>query len=166
MDAFLGEVRAFGFGLIPRGWQPCNGQLLSLNSNQALFSLLSNRYGGDGVSTFGLPDLRGRAVLGFNGVFPLGQSSGTDTVSLISDQMPAHNHPAFGSTTVVSTGTPGAAVMLGTFSSTQNYAAAASAAPLNNAALTNSGAGQGHENRQPLLALNVCICTQGVFPSR
>lgn len=174
MDAFLGELRTFGFGFIPKGWATCNGQLLAINSNQALFSLLGTTYGGNGQTTFGLPDLRGRVAIGFGTLasgpnYTQGQVAGSERVSLTVAQLPAHTHLAFGSTTPVSTGNPGSGVMLGTFPGTQsNYAATAIAGTtaLNAAAVANVGSGQTHENRQPLLTLNVCIATQGIFPSR
>lgn len=167
-DPYIGELRAFPFNFSPKGWAPCNGQLLAINQNQALFALLGVTYGGDGRTTFALPDLRGRTPVGAGNGYTFGQVAGAELLPLNLSQMPAHVHQAFGSTTSVSTGSPGSGVMLGTFDATQNYVTttATGSPALSGLAVSYAGAGQGHENRQPLLALNVCIALVGIYPPR
>jgi microcystin-dependent protein len=175
MDAFLGEIRLMGFPFAPKGWAYCQGQLLSVPQNAALFSLLGTTYGGDGRTTFGLPDLRGRVIIGA-GTGPglsshsIGQQGGQESVTLTLDQAPAHGHsfsgtiqtgggaefnspannfPAEGSATQFASGTPTVPLALGTL--------VGQLSPVG---------GQAHENRQPTLVLNYAIATQGYFPSR
>lgn len=179
---FLGEIRAFGGNFAPRGWALCDGQLLPINQNDALFSILGTIYGGDGRTTFGLPDLRGRAAL-HAGQGPglsnrrQGERAGSEAVTLNSTELPGHNHPA--SVTIHCNNTVNApdsidpeGKYLGDVPGTANnhlYADAPETgkymAPqsLN---LPNTGNSQPHNNMQPYLAINYCIALQGMYPSR
>ena len=167
-----------GFGLIPRGWMACQGQLLPIAQNQALFSLLGTTYGGNGVQTFALPDLRGRAILGVGQGPGLsntvqGQVSGSESVTLQLAQMPAHTHTVTGTLQGASgpdTNSPINAYPAlpddgGTPFSTGAPNANLAAASVTGTA-ANAGGSQPHENRQPLMAMNYCIAVQGIFPSR
>lgn len=165
MEPFLGEIRAFAFDRIPRGWMLCNGSLLQVNTNQALFTLLGTRYGGNGVTTFGLPDLRGRAPLGYGGNVPLGLVDGSETVTLTPNQMPRHTHQVMVSNTVATTNAPSGNVMaeaansLAAYGSPTNFFMAA-------AAVERMGGNQAHQNMQPSLVISWCIASSGIFPSR
>jgi microcystin-dependent protein len=177
MEPFLGEIRLMGCSYAPKGWALCNGQLLPINANQALFSLLGTTYGGNGVQNFGLPDLRGRVALGFGqgpdlANYALGQTGGTESVGLTVAQMPAHLHPLSGTIKVAdspSQSSPATGYPADSGSTTQ-YSTSASNTTLNGASLGGisdaMGSNQPHENRQPVLALNYCIATSGLYPSR
>lgn len=163
-EPYLGEVRLFGFGYAPRGWAQCNGQILPIAQNQALFSILGTTYGGNGQTTFALPDLRGRApVYSGNGIV-LGQSAGEETHTLIQSEMPMHNHLISGSSDA-----PSKPAVAGALWATQTANAYAQGNPdtiFKAAAISNAGGSQAHENRQPYLSLNFCIALTGIFPSR
>ena len=142
----------------------CNGQILPINQNQALFSILGTTYGGNGQSTFALPDLRGRIPFHTGNGFTLGQSGGEEAHTLISSEMPSHTHlPAASSGTAPDQGTPVANLWVA--QTTDLYAATANNV-MNPAAITTVGGGQPHENRPPFLVLNFCIALLGIFPSR
>lgn len=176
-DYFIGEIRAFAFGstYVPRGWVQCNGQLLSVQQNQALFALLSNQYGGDGRNTFGVPDLRARVVVG-SGVSPSGnpyqqsKSGGLETVALTGPQMPAHNHAMVVSTASATKQGPGVAgdrlLATDTPANVPIWSPAATLTPLASNALLNTGGSAPHSNMQPFGVLNFCISTTGIWPSR
>ncbi len=162
-EPFLSEIRIFGFNFPPRGWAQCDGQILPINQNQSLYSLLGTTYGGDGRVTFGLPDLRGRTPVHETDGFPLGTKAGVEAVALTSAQIPTHNHAweaatANGDTPIPTDARPAAF--------NNGYRDASGLVDLHPAALTSAGAGQLHENMQPYLALNCCIALQGLFPSR
>lgn len=180
MDAFLGEIRLFGWGWVPRNWAQCNGALLSIAQNTALFSVIGTAYGGDGRTSFGLPNLKGTVAVGA-GQGPglqswmLGQTKGADTVTLTAQQLPAHAHTMYGRPTPIgqTLDTPSADTMLGRLGTSPNmarlgyYAAETPTAETKMAAqmLGNSnGGGQPHENRQPFLAMYYCICVNGIYP--
>jgi microcystin-dependent protein len=177
-EPFLGEIRAFSFQFAPRGWQQCNGQLLSISQFNALFALLGTTYGGNGTSTFGLPDLRGRIALSagnssFGAPFVLGQVSGEESHTLLTTEIPAHTHTvtAAANGTANATNVPGNTVVPGSGSSTGAGTPAVSIyapGPTNTTMLPLLPAGnnQGHENRMPLLVMNYCIAMAGIFPSR
>ena len=164
---FIGEIKIFSFDYPPRGWAACSGQLLQINQNQALFSILGTTYGGDGRTTFGLPDLRGRAPIHFGtpdygGSVALGQRGGEEFHTLLQNEMPSHSHTPAGSNAAPSVSTP-----VGGFwaQAAGGYSTAASGAMAANA-IGISGGSQGHENRSPYLALTVCIALTGIFPPR
>lgn len=165
---FIGEIQLFSFGFAPRGWAFCAGQLLPINQNQALFSLLGTAFGGNGTTTFALPDLRGRAPLHWgNGPglpsVVLGERAGAESVTLTQSEMPAHNHIASASSAAPTVGAPtGNAWATGGLTAYGNPPNS----PMAATALANAGGSQPHSNIQPSLALNFCIALQGIFPSR
>lgn len=183
-DNFVGELRVFSFGGIPRNWLPCNGQLLRIQEYQALYALIRTTFGGDGKSTFALPDLRGRVAVGTGQapdsgtVFQLGKTGGAETVTLTPAQTPPHVHAVIASTSTtttsqapagnyigVATPTP-AAQPFNLYGPTPTSPTDANWVPLHSATITPSGGGGAHENRQPVLALQICIATLGLWPSR
>lgn len=166
MDPFLGETRAFAFGITPKGWAPCDGRLLSVQQNQALFSLLGVAYGGNGTTNFALPDLRGRAPLGYGSSVAIGAQSGSETATLTAAEVPAHTHAVYASTAAASTAAPSTASLATLPPSVSAYAVPSGSAALAAGAVATSGANQAHENMQPSLAVNWCIATSGIFPSR
>lgn len=168
-EAYIGNVRIFSFSFAPKGWAMCNGQLLQINQNQALFALLGTNYGGDGRTTFALPDLRGRAPLHFgNGpglsTYMQGESTGAETVTLGVTQLPEHAHTLKVSANAASTPAPGGNVLA--TPATKMFATASNTVAMNSAAIASAGSSQPHENRQPYLTLNFCIALNGIFPSR
>ncbi len=171
-SAYIGEVRNFAFTYAPKNWAQCNGQLLSVNQNQALFAILGTTYGGNGSTTFALPNFQGRvpvhAGTSAGTGYALGQQGGSATVGLSGSQVAAHNHIANGSTLAPNTNAPGNGVLPGTLSSGTGYFTTDGSQPstMSPNALANAGAGQSHENRQPYLVVNACICIAGLFPSR
>lgn len=169
---YLGDIMMFGGNFAPEGWALCNGQLMSIMQNQALFSILGTTYGGDGVTTFGLPDLRGRLPISLGqgpglSNYPEGQASGSETVTLLSMQIPAHNHPLNANNDKGDISNPTSAfsaVVLDSKNSLSNgYAASANSAMDASGA---SGGNQPHNNMQPYLCVNFCIALEGAFPSR
>lgn len=177
-EPFLGEVRLLPYTFPPKGWALCNGQLLPIASNTALFSILGTMYGGNGTTNFALPNLPGCVVVGAGAGPGLqnwdpGMSEGSDNVTLIATEMPAHNHTLSGLDVVGTTGAPSADAYLGQDrrGGTGNVDFLAPSATtvdtsMDPQALTVSGGSQAHENRQPFLALNFCIAMQGIFPPR
>ena len=176
---FLGQIEAFAFNFPPKGWAFCAGQLLPINQNQALFSLLGTFYGGDGVSNFALPDLRGRVANAFGqgqGLQPynVGQKGGEEFHTLILNEMAAGGHThavtARNNGTTGGTNVPSDAVTLGAGYSSQTGSPAvniySSAAPTIAMGSLGQAGGQPHENRMPFLGLNYCIALQGIYPSR
>lgn len=166
MEPFLGEIRAFAFGRVPNGWLPCDGRLLQVQQNQALFALLYNRYGGDGKTTFALPDLRGRTPLCYGPSMAMGLKEGTETVTLTSAQVPPHTHAVLATSTTAATSSP-AGGALATLPAGTNAYAAPGTTTFNTAAVSTSGASAPHQNMQPSLAVNWCIATSNaLFPPR
>lgn len=165
MEPFLGEIRAFAFGQVPRGWLLCNGAILPINTNQALFALLGTKYGGNGSTTFGLPDLRGRTPIGYGGGVVLGWIDGTENVTLTPSQMPQHTHQLLSSAAVATTNVPGGNVMAEAANGLSAYGAPTDSF-MAAAAVDISGGSQPHQNMQPSLVINWCIASSGIFPSR
>lgn len=163
---FLGEIRNFSFTVIPKNWLPCNGQLLSIQQNQALFSLLGTAYGGNGSTTFGLPNLQGRVPLDSTNGTTVGTSSGEAAHTLATTEMPVHIHTATGSTVAVSTGTPGTGVLPGLFGSNNYTTTNTSLSPMSGNTVSGAGGNQPHNNVQPTTVTSLCIAIQGIFPSR
>lgn len=161
-EPFLAEVRMVGFTFAPRGWALCDGQLLPINQNQALFSLLGTIYGGDGRTTFGLPDLRGRTPIHFGNGFTQGQRVGEEAHTLDVTEMPAHSHAVQASNLPANRETP----TVWTASRLDPYTSADSDSQMNPASIANTGGSQAHSNMQPFLAINFVLALQGVFPSR
>lgn len=162
-EPFLSELRLFSFNFPPKGWAYCAGQLLPINQNQALFSLLGTTYGGNGQTTFALPDLRHRTPVHIHDTPEMGERAGEDAHALLLGELPQHTHAAQGSSANAdSFGAPGNVLA----SSSTRYGAAAGLTSLHPTSVTNVGGGQAHENRQPFLILNWCIALQGIFPSR
>lgn len=164
---FIGEIRPFGFSFPPKGWAACNGQLLAINQNQALFSILGTQYGGNGQTTFALPDLRGRMPVHTGNSIVIGEAGGAEAVTLGTSQMPGHGHSVMASANVENATSPsgnvlGAKSRLGP----PAYAAANNLTPLAPGAVSLAGQSQAHDNTQPSLVLNFCIALFGVFPSR
>lgn len=161
-DFFLGEIRAFAFDRIPRDWLPCQGQTLPISQNAALFSLLGTAYGGDGRTTFMLPDLRGQVPMCIGPDNPRGAAGGSATHALIAKEIPAHTHQA-----VASTNTPSQTSPAGnTWAALSSEYAATANSEMASQALGAGGASQPHNNMQPYLAINLCIATAGIYPSR
>ena len=172
-NPFVAEIRAFPFNFAPKGWAFCDGQLLPISQNTALFSLLGTTYGGDGKSTFALPNLQGDVPIGVGqgpGLSPyfLGQSSGSDTVTLITSEMPTHNHvvqwdssnnPSVGSPVNAGLGTKAAIT-------TMYQNTSSNLQPMSPSAIPIAGGSLPHNNMMPYLTLNFCIALQGVFPPR
>jgi microcystin-dependent protein len=159
----------FAGNFAPRGWALCDGQLLAISQNDALFSLFGTNYGGDGRTTFGLPDLRGRVPLHMGsgpGLSPrtIGAKSGSESVTLVTTQLPSHTHPLQGSTDSATTPDPSGNVFAR--SSGDAYGSEFSASNMSPAAVGNSGGSQAHSNMQPWLAINFILALVGVFPSR
>lgn len=171
-DPFVAEIRAVGFNFAPRGWATCNGQLLSISQNTALFSLVGTTYGGNGTSTFGLPNLQGSAVMHQGqgpGLSPhsIGEVGGQATVTLTQAQMPQHTHSLLAASAIGSSTSPSNAAFAVGANGTPMYTPASNVSGNMSAqALSTSGSGQAHNNRQPYLALNFVIALQGIFPAR
>ncbi|PYS89453.1 MAG: phage tail protein [Acidobacteria bacterium] len=162
-EPFLSEIRIFSFNFAPKSWAMCNGQLLPINQNQALFSLLGTTYGGNGQTTFALPDLRGSIPIHVGDSHTLGEKAGEAIHTLTQSEMPQHLH--FFNGLSDNGDTPIAAADL--LASANNlYGAPQSLTTLLPATVTNVGGSQPHENRQPYLTLNFCIALQGIFPSQ
>ena len=162
-EPFLSEIRIMSFGYAPKSWAMCNGQLLPINQNQALFSLLGTTFGGDGRVNFALPDLRARVPIGVGNSHTLGEKGGEPAHTLNSSEMTQHTHQLNctnnDGTTDVATGNVYATAGGDAYGGFQNPQA------MNPAAVGNTGGSQAHQNQQPFLALTFCIALQGIFPS-
>ncbi|MFN7117491.1 MAG: phage tail protein [Saprospiraceae bacterium] len=167
-EPFLSEIKIMSFNFPPKGWAFCNGQVLPINQNQALFSLLGTTYGGNGQTTFGLPNLRGRTPIHFGNGHTLGEAAGSTAVTINIQQMPAHNH-FFNTVNTSTNGVPaaststylGQSVPADAYQTTPTNLVTASAE-----SITNTGGSQPHNNMMPYLVLNFCIALQGIFPSQ
>ena len=163
-EPFLSEIRMFSFNFPPKGWAFCNGQLLPINQNQALFSLLGTTYGGNGQTTFALPNLQGRVPVHTGNGHTLGESAGQSAVTITQLQLPAHTHALVGTSEVGTAAVPGG--RRPATSGATIYGDPASPVPFEPSSVTNVGGSQAHENRMPSLVLNFCIALQGIFPSQ
>jgi microcystin-dependent protein len=164
MEPFIGEIRLVAFNFAPKGWAICAGQLLPINQNQALFALLGTTYGGDGRTTFALPDLRGRVPVGAGqppagSDYQLGATGGEETVALKTRQLPSHGHAVHASSAAGTTKSPATAYPArgGAYSAGHDVRMKA-------AMIGRTGGGESHENRPPYLSLNYVIALQGIFP--
>jgi microcystin-dependent protein len=173
MDPFVAEIRIFPFNFAPKGWAWCDGQLLPLSQNTALFSLLGTTYGGDGKSTFALPDLQGRSPMhpgqgpGLS-LHDLGETGGSETVSLLESEIPAHSHALMASTEDGTQGSLTAGITIANSVGGALYQTVTNTnlTPMNPSALAPAGGDQPHNNMQPYLTFYFCIALQGVFPPR
>lgn len=165
-DPFIGELKIFGGNFAPVGWMTCAGQLLPISEYDALFQLIGTTYGGDGVTTFALPDLRGRAAVHQGASHVLGQAAGSEAVTLSATQIPAHTHAALGSNAAASASAPSANVLGRTSAADQVlYGAPDDLAPMAGA-VGYAGGGLPHDNMQPSLAIHWIIAVEGIFPSQ
>jgi len=170
-EPFLAEIHIFGFNFPPRGWATCDGQVLPINQNQSLYSLLGTTYGGDGRTTFALPDLRGRTPLHVgNSTTPgsvnhsQGQKSGEETHILTPSEMPGHDHSVAANAASATSDEPQG--NLPARAGFDAYGGATALGAFGTETVNDTGGGQGHDNMQPWLAVNFCIALQGIFPSR
>lgn len=165
-EPFLAEVRIFSFGFPPKGWAMCNGQLLPINQNQALFSLLGTTYGGDGRVNFALPDLRGRSPLHFGNYFTQGERAGEESHTVIVSEIPQHSHDVLiaNSTGTSFPGGPSFTLSKSVFETRFTSGNADNA--MHPTSISNTGGSQPHNNMQPYTVLNFCIAIQGIFPSQ
>jgi microcystin-dependent protein len=171
---YVGEIRLFPYNFAPLGWMDCGGQLLSIAEYEVLYVLLGTTYGGDGVQTFALPDLRGRAPI-HQGQGPgltnrvLGERAGTETVTLTNAQVPAHTHAIYATTAAATSTTPGPGLLPAAVSGDTFYVntiAGNNAAAMSAQATTTAGGSQPHENTMPTLTARWCIAFAGIFPSQ
>ena len=165
-EPFLAEIKIVGFNFAPRGWAFCDGQILPINQNQSLYSLLGTNYGGDGRTSFALPDLRSRTPMHVDDGHPLAQRGGAETITLMQSEIPAHTHTAKATTDPAGTNSPVDALLSEASGAMYRNAEAATAVSLRSGTVANAGGGQGHNNMQPYLTLSYCIALQGLFPSR
>ncbi len=166
-EPFLGEIKICSFNYAPKGWALCNGQLLPINQNQALFSLFGTMYGGNGQTTFGLPDLRGRVPIHVGAGHTQGEPGGQEAHTLTIAEIPMHNHMVRAVAPGDSSGNtnlPGGAVLSNTAPAEFYTAGNGNLTPVAET-ISNTGGSQPHENRQPFLVLNFCVALQGIFPS-
>lgn len=177
-EAYLGEIRTFAFNFAPAGWQQCNGQTLAISSYSALFALVGTYYGGNGTSTFQLPNLQSRVGIhqgtgaGLS-TYVIGQASGAETVALLLNNMPQHNHLIASSASQGTSSTPGGNIPASAIyiaglqkEPVLSYATSSDGSTLASNAVSISGGSVPHSNIQPYLCLNFCIAMQGIFPSR
>ena len=165
-EPFLSEIRLMSFVFAPKGWALCNGQLLPINQNQALFSLLGTTFGGDGRVNFALSDLRGRAPIHVGSGHTLGERAGETAQTLSLAQLPQHIHVATGTNNNATAATPAPPGTVGyAKSAVAIYGPVAAPVAMSPSTASNTGGSQAHENRQPTLVLSFCIALQGIFPS-
>ena len=165
-EPFLGEVRLMSFNFPPKGWAFCNGQLLPINQNQALFSLLGTTFGGDGRVNFGLPDCRARVPIHVGSGHILGERGGEQSHTLSIAEIPTHTHVALASSTAANASPPTPiANILADSAPASAYSAPTNLAAMNSGTIANTGGSQAHLNMQPFLTISFCIALQGIFPS-
>jgi microcystin-dependent protein len=166
---YISEIRIFSFNLTPKGWAACNGQLLPINQNQPLFSLLGTTFGGNGQTTFALPNLQGNVPIHMSSGHILGERGGEENHTLIISELPTHVHTPSGYDAAANNTSPANnswAQGVETNQPTPNAYSSAVNTTMNPSALTNTGGSQAHNNMQPYLTLNFCISLTGIFPSR
>ncbi len=166
MDQFLGEIRLFAWGFTPKGWHLCDGTILPINQNAALFALLGTQYGGNGTTTFALPDMRGRTPIGFGTTHAIGAPDGFENVALTVSQLPMHTHTLMASNATGSAILPGGNAYAAVSNNTAHYAPDTTLTPLNPTSILPAGSSQPHNNMQPYLVMSYCISLTGIFPSR
>jgi len=162
---YIGEIKVVSFNYAPKGWAVCNGQVMAIAQNQALFSVLGTTYGGNGTTTFALPNLQGRAPIHQGNEVTIGQTGGEESHTLTVAEMPGHGHQAFGSTSGPAAGSPAGNVWA-TLTATQNPYSPTGNTAMVPAAIKPVGGGQPHPNLQPYLVLTFVIALQGIYPSR
>jgi microcystin-dependent protein len=163
-EPFLGEIKLFAINFAPKGWALCNGQLLPINQNQGLFSLLGTTYGGNGQTNFALPNLQGRVPIHRGAGHTLGERAGEQAHTLSISELPTHTHILSGVSNAASTNTPTSSTYLA--ATNNGYTAASNLVALGPSELSSVGGSQPHQNMQPYLVLNFCIALQGIFPSQ
>ena len=172
---FIGQIQPYGITFAPKNWAQCDGQILNIAQNTALFSLLGTNFGGNGQTTFGLPDLRGRAPIHFGSnsgtSYSIGESAGAESVALTLPELPAHSHAFMGSSANGGVNEPVAGVALAkafraSGTTPTFYGPMTTPQPLNPTSVSVYGQSQPHSNMQPYLVINWCICLSGIFPSR
>ncbi len=163
MEPFLGEIMITSFNFAPQGWATCDGQLMNIQQNQALYALLGTTFGGDGTTTFALPQLQGRVPLGKSASLQLGSASGESGHILNTNEIPSHTHSVLASNTDANQPSPAGNVWA---KGTEAYQTGASNTNMNASAVSCTGGGQAHSNMQPYLVLNFVIAIWGVFPTR
>jgi microcystin-dependent protein len=164
-EPFLSEIRLMSFVFAPKGWALCNGQLLPINQNQALFSLLGTTFGGDGRVNFALPDLRGRTPIHVGSGHTLGERGGEQAHTLSIAELPTHAHVWNASSSPATTNTPATTLVLAQSTGDSAWGPASNLVAMNPATVANTGGSQAHLNMQPFLTLSFCIALQGIFPS-
>ncbi|PWK13485.1 phage tail protein [Tumebacillus permanentifrigoris] len=165
-ESYVGEIRMFAGNFAPAGWAFCDGSLMSISENEALFALLGTTYGGDGQTTFALPDLRGRVPIHVSSSYSLGARGGTETVTLTSNELPAHTHAANASATPGEVENPSNALWAIAPSTSYYGTASPTLVPMNSAALSSVGGNQPHDNMMPTLTLSYIISLYGIYPSQ
>lgn len=167
-DPYLGQISLVAFTFAPKGFAECSGQLLPINQNQALFALLGTMYGGDGRTTFGLPNLQGRAPVHATGQIQQGETGGQESHTLGIAEVPAHSHSLVGSANPATSTTPAGNVLAAkaALRGASVYSPGPATQPLDPTAVANAGGGQAHSNLQPMLTILFIIAIQGIFPSR
>lgn len=163
-EPFLSEIKIVSFNFAPKGWALANGQLLPINQNQALFSLLGTTYGGDGQTDFALPDFRGRGPIHVGQGHALGERAGETSVTLSVAQLPTHTHQAQGANATATTPVPGNTTLLAN-ASAEFYGGVSNVTSLHPSMVANAGSSQAHNNMMPYLTLNFVIALQGIYPS-
>ena len=170
VECYVGEIRMFAGDYAPEGWAMCNGQLLPINGNDALFSLIGNTYGGDGVSNFAVPDMRGRVPISagtskVGKAYVVGQSGGTEKVTLTNSQMPLHTHPVNAQSEPGALAAPTGNFWAETGRNAYQVPGSESLAAMNQRAVSAAGGSQAHENMMPFLTLTFIIALSGIYPS-
>jgi microcystin-dependent protein len=163
-EPFLSEIRLMSFNFAPKGWATCDGQLLPINQNQALFALLGTTFGGDGRVNFALPDLRGRTPIHVGSGHTVGERGGEQAHTLSISEIPTHTHVLTGASNTATTDTPANTLLMGQ-SSIDMYRSPTTLSAMDPGSVSNTGGSQAHLNMQPFLVISFCIALQGIFPS-